>query len=95
MALVLCAYLLNDAASKLTQDQKALSKPQNPSEPSAGKIWESNDLIGSFVPFWKQLVIQAHSLAAAGGGTAMDPVIVKEWVNTERERASPIAILLL
>ena len=67
--LVFCAYLLNQAANQFARDQKGLFKPASDvqgSEESA--TWEKKELSGSFIPFWKQPVIQALTLAAAGVG---------------------------
>jgi hypothetical protein len=66
--LVFCAYLLNESANKLAEDQKRLFKPAMDSKSSSEEIWGSKELIGSFIPFWKQPVIQALTLAAAGLG---------------------------
>ena len=66
--LVFCAYLLNESANELAKRQKALFKPASDARTSSEAIWESKELIGSFIPFWKQPVIQALTLAAAGLG---------------------------
>ena len=66
--LVFCAFLLNESANKLAEDQKELFMFVGEAKSSAKAIWESKALIGSFIPFWKQPVIQALTLAAAGIG---------------------------
>jgi hypothetical protein len=66
--LVFCAYLLNESANNLAEHQKKLFKPATDGTGSSEAIWESKELIGSFIPFWKQPVIQALTLAAAGLG---------------------------
>lgn len=66
--LVFCAFLLNESANKLAEDQKELFMPVSGATSSSKAIWESKELIGSFIPFWKQPVIQALTLAAAGVG---------------------------
>jgi hypothetical protein len=68
--LVFCAYLLNQAANQFAAHQQSflrgMSKhPGSSHEPAA---WDKEELRGSFVPFWKQPVIQALSLAMAGVG---------------------------
>jgi hypothetical protein len=67
--LVFCAYLLNEAANQFAEDQKMLFKPASDVEGSEeSAIWEKKELSGSFIPFWKQPVIQALTLAVAGVG---------------------------
>jgi hypothetical protein len=67
--LVFCAYLLNQAANRFADDQKGLFKPTSDVEGSEeSATWEKKELSGSFIPFWKQPVIQALTLAVAGVG---------------------------
>jgi hypothetical protein len=67
--LVFCANLLNESANRFAEHQRGLltiASEDGSSQESA--TWEKKELSGSFVPFWKQSVIQALTLAAAGVG---------------------------